>query len=120
MTIFEFEERLLVELDRHDDLVRRCVAGKINFEEFCEQYNDFYAFYALDGHESDPEEQALLDKHEARIRPHEFIAYEILGRVCSDSDAELESYKLAGRFGSREAIERLSQVKFPSPLQADA
>lgn len=110
----------MAELERHDDLVRKCAAGRMSFEDFSEQYNDFYAFYALDGHESDPEERALLAKYEARIQPHEFIAYEILGRICSDADSELESYKMAGRFGSQEAVQRLKQVQFPRPSPADA
>lgn len=111
MTMFESEEELLLALDRHDDLVRQCVAGSLSFKEFCVQYEDFYAFYALDGHESDLEELALFEKHGQRIQPHEFIAYQILGRTCDDSDAELESYKQAGRFGSREAVEMLARVK---------
>nr|WP_316643361.1 hypothetical protein [uncultured Roseateles sp.] len=107
-------------LDLHDDLVRQCVAGSLAFDQFCELYNDFYAFYALDGHESELDELALFEKHENRIQPHEFIAYEVLARVCSDSDAELESYKLAGRFGSRVATEMLSRVQFSGTAQAEA
>lgn len=118
--MFESEEDLLGALDRHDDLVRQCAAGSLSFDEFCEIYNDFYAFYALDGHESDLEEQALFEKHEQRIRPHEFIAYQILGRVCADAEAELESYRRAGRFGSRVAIQMLADVKFPSTAPAKA
>ena len=112
MVMFESEQNLLATLDRYDDLVRQCVAGQLTFDEFCSRYNDFYAFYALDGHESDAEERGLLKKHEMRIQPHEFIALEILGRVCSARDAELESYKLVGRFGPAEAIERLSRIQF--------
>lgn len=113
MPMFESEQDLMQALDRHDDLVRKCVAGTISFDEFCATYNDFYAFYALDGHESDLDEQALFEKHEQSIQPHEFIAHQILGRVCADADAELESYKQAGRFGSRVAIEMLARVEFP-------
>jgi hypothetical protein len=113
MSMFESEQDLMQALDRHDDLVRQCVSGTISFDKFCAEYNDFYAFYALDGHESDLDEQALFEKHEQRIQPHEFIAYQILGRVCADADAELESYKQAGRFGSRVAIEMLARVEFP-------
>ena len=112
--MFESEFALLTAIEAHDELVRLCVSGELSFDQFCDQYNDFYAFYALDGHESDEEERALLLKHELLTEPHRIIAYDILGRVCSDRDAQLDSYKEAGRFGSVEAIRRLSQVKLGS------
>lgn len=114
MVIFQSEEEFLKALDRHDDLVRQCVAEEIGFAEFCERYNDFYAYYALDGHESDEEESDLFDRYDARIEPHRVIAYDILGKICSDDDAMLESYKSAGRFGSEEALRRLKNVAFSS------
>jgi hypothetical protein len=121
MVMFESEADLLVEISKHDELVRQCVRGELTFAEFGEKYSDFYAFYALDGHESDAEERALLERHEDRIRPHRIIALEILGQVCSDQDALLEVYKQAGRFGSAEAVTRLSRVELPnSGSQGDA
>jgi hypothetical protein len=111
MVIFESEDDLLAKLRQHDGLVRQCARGELPFEEFCGKYNDFYAFYALDGHESDNEERALLEKYEDRIESHRIIAIEILGQVCSDQDAQLEVYQRADRFGSAEAVERLRHVK---------
>ena len=112
MVMFESEAELLETISSHDALVSQCVAGDISFSEFCKKYNDFYSFYALDGHESDHEERALLEKHNNLIEPHRVIAYEILGQVCSDDDAGLESYKNAGRFGFSEAVRRLARVRF--------
>jgi hypothetical protein len=111
MVMFESESDLLKTIAVHDELVRKCAAGELSFGAFCVQYNDFYAYYALDGHESDEEERALLEKHNSIIEPHRVIAYEILGKVCSDADAELESYRQAGRFGSADALARLRSVK---------
>ena len=110
MVIFQSEADLLNVISAHSDLVRRCLAGDLSFSAFCDQYNDFYAYYALDGHESDDEERALLLKYAHLIEPHRVIACDILGRVCSDADATLESYKQAGRFGSSDALERLRNV----------
>ena len=112
MNMFKSEEDLLKTIERHDSLVEKCKSGEIGFLEFCEKYNNFYSYYALDGHESDEGEQSLFQKHEKRIEPHRVIAYEILGQVCSDEDAEREIYIQAGRFGSAEAIRRLKSVKF--------
>ncbi len=110
MLMFESEAALLEALALHDDLVRQCTSGRLSFDEFCEKYNDFYAVYALDGHESDIDERQLLEKHEARIEPHRTIAQDILGQLCADENADLETYKLAGRFGSVEALKRLRLI----------
>lgn len=110
MIIFESEAQLIDSLDHHDDLIRQCARGHLSFDDFCSEYHDFYAFYALDGHESDEEEKRLLEKHDKRIEPHRVVAEEILAGVCSDGDAQLEIYQRAGRFGSAEAVRRLREL----------
>ncbi len=112
MVMFESEADVLKVIDEHDTLVRECVSGEIDFQEFIEKYGNFYWRYALDGHESDEEELALLQKHDTRIEPHRVIAFEILGQICFDEDALRMDYKEAGRFGSKQAVERLRQVRF--------
>lgn len=109
--MFDSESELLQKIAEHDDLVRLCALGKISFSEFHLQYKNFYSSYALDGHESDEEEKALFKKHKQRIDPHLVIEHEILGKICPDSDAELEVYKNAGRIGSAEAVERLKKIQ---------
>ena len=118
MVIFQSEAELLARIAEHDELVCRCVRGDLSFDQFCDRYQDFYASYALDGHESDEEERELLEKHSSRIEPHRVIAFEILGRVCSDSDATLEIYQRAGRFGSVEALEKLRRIAL-TPAQLE-
>jgi len=104
------DEKLLSALDKHDQLIRDCVAGRILFRIFLEHYNNFYMFYALDGHESGPEEQALFASHENRIAPHREVWDSIILRLCSDEDAPKESYIQAGYFGSDEATKRLKAI----------
>ena len=111
MVIFQSEADLLETIAQHDALVRQCVSGQISIAEFCDKYRSFHGYYALDGHESDDEERKLLEKHAHLIEPHRVITYEILGKVCSDKDAQLESYRTAGRFGTEEALRRLALVK---------
>jgi len=110
MVIFESEADLLESLDHHDDLVRQCARGEKSFDDFCAEYHDYYAYCALDGHESDQEERALLEKYEKRIEVHRIVAEDILGGVCSDADAKLKIYQHAGRFGSVEAVQRLRNL----------
>src|SRR5215207_7228130 len=96
--IFESEEEMLATLDQYDQLVRDCVSGRISFEEFLDRYGTFYMTYALDGHESDLVEKALLEVHRDRIVPHREIWERIIGGgLCSDEDARNEAYIQAGR-----------------------
>ena len=110
MVIFESEAHMIASLDHHDDLIRQCMQSHLGFNDFCAKYHDYYAFYALDGHESDEEERSLLERYEKRIEVHRIVAEEILGGVCSDTDAQLEIYQRAGRLGSAEAVRRLRDL----------
>jgi hypothetical protein len=68
--MFESEVALLLEIERHNQMIRNCARGKMGFSEFLERYDSFYFRFALDGHESDFEEQKLLEKHKDKIEPH--------------------------------------------------
>ncbi|MGI9055276.1 MAG: hypothetical protein ACR2F2_05680, partial [Pyrinomonadaceae bacterium] len=70
MNIFESETDILSTINKYDQIIKDCISGKITFQQFLDQYNNFYAFYALDGHESDLEERDCLKKHENRIVLH--------------------------------------------------
>ncbi len=104
------EPELVAALDHHDELVRLCAAGQLSFWDFCAAYDNFYWRYALDGHESDPTGQAVLDTFADRIAPHRDLAESILANVCSDTNADKGSYGRSGRFGPAEAIVRLKLV----------
>ena len=110
MVIFESEQDIIEKLDIHDQLVRDCVSGKLEFWKFCEEYNNFFNHYALDGHEADNEELALIKKYEQRILLHEKVAEEVLGKVCPDEDATKPDYIKCGRFGSKVAVKKLSVI----------
>ena len=51
MKIFASESELVQTLDKYDQLILDCVAGKILFKDFLKNYSNFYMEYALDGHE---------------------------------------------------------------------
>jgi len=110
MPIFASEAELLETIKVHDQLLESVAAGELSFDDFCEKYHDFYAYYALDGHESDQDELAILEKHQLLIEPHRVVAEDILSLVCSDEDAEREIYKQAGRIGSVEAVRRIKSL----------
>ena len=108
--IFDSEEQFLNLIENHDQLIQDCASGQISFDEFLRQYNNFYYYYALDGHESIENERALFERHENRIKPHAELASEILSNVCSNDDAVKQSYLDAGGFGSEEASRRIKEL----------
>jgi hypothetical protein len=112
--MFESEEDLLSTLDDYDQLIRDCVSGRISFQEFLNKYGTFYMTYALDGHESSPEEKELFEAHEDRISLHRRVWERIIGGgLCADEDAQKELYIQAGRFGSDEGLRRLREIGVP-------
>jgi hypothetical protein len=110
MVIFESEQDMVQHLDLHDKIVFECINGQLDFWTFCNDYNNFYDYCALDGHESDAEELALLTKYRDRILIHEQIRDEILYKVCKDIDADKPDYIASGRFGSIVALEKLKLI----------
>ena len=110
MDTYPSESELVAALDRHDELVRLCAAGRLPFWDFCAAYDNFYWAYALDGHEADQAGLAVLDKLAARIALHRHLAETVLAHVCSDTHAEVGSYGRSGRFVPEEAMARLKVI----------
>ena len=110
MSNFASEIDLLEVLSAHDDIVRRCVRGDIEFRDFVRLYDDFWWRFALDGHESDSADRTLLERHADRILLHRKIAEEVIGALASASDATKQNYQRAGRIGPRDAFARLQRI----------
>lgn len=106
MTATELE-KILAKLD---SLVVQCVSGQLTIDQFIKDYGYPIGEYALDGHESDDEEQRVLQEHEKPLELHFAIAEEILHRLCTREQALENVYREAGRIGPDEAFIRLKQV----------
>lgn len=100
------ETELLRLLDDHDSMVQRCISGTLSLDEFLRQYHEFPFAYALDGHESDPDEKAILKRHATRIGFHLGVM-DTLSGLCSEEDAKNPLYIKAGRFPPSAGIQRL-------------
>ena len=86
------------------------MAGNLPFWDFCAAYDNFYWSFALDGHEADAPDQALLTMFADRIAPHRVLADTILANVCSDASAASASYGKSGRFAPDEAVARMKAI----------
>ncbi|OAM91593.1 hypothetical protein OH491_24495 [Termitidicoccus mucosus] len=106
MVIFASESELLEILDRADAMIAACVAGSLGIHEFIDQLGHLHGYHALDGHESDAEEIAMLARYCSRVEWIERVLEEV-GGICADDDASKEAYVKAGRFDSSEALRRL-------------
>lgn len=110
MNIFSSEQEFLQTIEKYNQVIKNCVEEKITFQKFLDKYDSFYGYYALDGHESDLEEQEMFEKYEIKINIHLEIWEKVLTGICSDEDAVKESYILANRFGSIEGLRRLKEI----------
>jgi hypothetical protein len=84
-------------------------AGDLAWEDFERAY-DFYAQHALDGHESDPQELRLFEKHAARIALHHEIWEHVLTKVTDDAHLSQRATVAAGFIGSEEAVRRIQAL----------
>lgn len=106
MVIFRSEAELLGVLDQSDALISECLSGGISVYELQERLGLLHSLHALDGHESDGEELALMERHGARLQRIDRVLDQLAG-LCADSDAATPSYVEGGRYGSAEAFRRL-------------
>lgn len=83
--------------------------GEISPGEFLEAYGSFYYSYALDGHESHPEERLLNELHWA-IEFHRKIQEEVLNRVNLRGARDRESLNRIGRIDLEQAGTRRSAL----------
>ena len=78
------EGELSTILKKGAKLILDCVQGGISFETFLFEYDSFYMYHALDGHESDNAELELLQKYEAEIAIHKKIWDEVITKITDD------------------------------------
>ena len=110
MKIFKSEQDLIEKLEAYEGFIVSCAQGEIDLNQFLTEYDNFYFRFALDGHESDEEEKALLSKYASRITLHEVLANEILGKLCSENDAQKQSFIKSGRLGPFQVVQALQDL----------
>jgi hypothetical protein len=107
MIIFNSESTLLAalaEIEAELECAARSDAD--TFRAHYDKAGHLYGYFALDGHESDEEERALLEMHRTRIVRIE-AALRSADGLCSEEDAGKELYRKAGRYGAEEAMRRI-------------
>lgn len=104
------ESELLDTLRAATALVADAVARRISLREFAERYGSFYYFEALDGHEADAGERALLAKHAEVVRLHEQVQRTVVDLIYAGPEEQKAQYLAAGRIDEAEAVRRLASI----------
>jgi len=103
-------DELSAALDEHEHYVRRLVGGDLGFWDFIAVYDSFYWRWELNGSEDgEAEWDSLIARYAKRVDLHRRID-DVLGKVCSDSDAQLKIFREAGRYGSVEATRLIREI----------
>jgi hypothetical protein len=110
------ESQLILALNEHDALVAQCVRGELELEAFLQRYDNFPMRWALDGHESDGNGGATLQRHADRIHVHQRVWEEVLCHLTSDDLANAPASRAAGFFGPAEAVQRLREIAIATAL----
>ena len=100
--------QLAEELARGTQLVASIIRGDLDGEDFVQQYDNFYHYNALDGHEADEEMTRALDGFDNVCEFHRGVQ-ELVDLVfrCTDADGQ---YRLAGRIAPNELRPRILEL----------
>lgn len=91
-------------------LVKKCVTNEISTELFFNEYNNFYYYNALDGHESDSKNTLLLKKYLNVINLHKDIQTTVVDVVYLGDKAYLSEFLNAGRISIDDAREKIIEI----------
>ncbi|MEW6111231.1 MAG: hypothetical protein AB1664_03805 [Thermodesulfobacteriota bacterium] len=91
-------------------LVAQVLSGRISLQEFVQQYDSFYYYNALDGHEADAQRRSVLQKYSKAIGFHEAIQTTVVDLIYLGHASHRAQYLAAGRIDSKEAIERIGTI----------
>jgi len=91
------------------ELVMEASSGRLPIEDFIAEYNNFYHYNALDGHESTPSERTILKSVQPLVEFHEHVQ-NLLGLVYLGPKEDLEAYLRAGRITPERVREVLAEL----------
>ena len=103
------ERTLVLELNKHDEMLVDCVRGQLGVEDFFAAYDAFYPRLPLDGHE-DTLSPDLILRYSERIRVHERVWLEVESKRTSEEHAAVDEYREHGFIGADEARSRLESI----------
>ena len=91
------------------ELVKKLINGEMDIDSFITNYNNFYYYNALDGHEADSLDRELIKKYKKYINFHKDIQKNIIDKLYLGK-SNYELYIKAGRILPDQALELINRV----------
>jgi len=91
-------------------LVKKIVSKEITFVDFIEQYNNFYYYNALDGHEADDITKSLLVKFSGVISLHKEIQTTVADVLYLGNQVNSSKLQNSGRIDVDQAMQRIATI----------
>lgn len=90
-------------------LVFKGIMQKISLRELVKEYNNFYYYEALDGHEADEMQKKVLDEFKIVIQLHEKVQTQVIDQLYLE-ETNKEQFMKADRIDGVEAMKRLAEI----------
>jgi hypothetical protein len=90
-------------------LIYKAMIKKIPIHEFMRQYDNFYYYEALDGHEADETKKIILDEFKIVIQLNEKVQTQVIDQLYL-KETNKDMFMKVGRIGEPEAIKRITAI----------
>ena len=111
MTRIHMERNQLKEtLIRGTLLISRFLDGQCSFRDFVRQYDNFYYYEALDGHEATEHQREVLQRYRNVVSLHKNVQMDVVDVAFLGPEAQERMYLAAGRIDATEAEARLRDL----------
>jgi len=91
-------------------LIQRLIRNEITLENFIKNYNNFYYYNALDGHEADKHDKKLFGKFSDLLQLHKEIQTNLIDRLYFGDETNSSQYLTAGRILPKHAGEIIKNI----------
>lgn len=91
-------------------LIKKVALKEINAEDFLEQYNNFYYYNALDGHEANDLTASLFEKYSDVISLHKDVQTKVVDTIYL-GNTDSSSKKMAkGRISINDLTQKIDRI----------
>jgi hypothetical protein len=91
-------------------LIKKVAVDEISIEDFLHQYNNFYYYNALDGHEANDLTIPLFKKYSNIIDLHKDIQTSVVDLVYLSDKTDSSKVLNSGRISIDDAMQRISKI----------
>jgi hypothetical protein len=91
-------------------LVKRVASAEIDIQDFIKEYDNFYYYNALDGHEADTALSLLFQKYSEVIKLHREVQTDVVDLLYVGDEKNISRYLDAGRLSLEQAKARLRNI----------